>query len=107
MTETKVGYFSKGDLTRTDREWINVVLIAWTLMQDRQKKRPDVWRRSGTKGMAFELHAKSERLFTNIMSGEIDIDEASAELLDIINYAIFAHIQVVAEIHNGDWPWPT
>jgi hypothetical protein len=96
-----------GTLTHTEKEWIDVLLRSWAVMHDRQAKRPDVWRRSGAKGMVFELFAKAERLFTNVMADQADHDEARAELLDIVNYAIFAHVQITSGNKNGKWPWPT
>jgi hypothetical protein len=105
MTE-EPGFTLTGPLTRTEKEWIDVMLRSWTIMHDRQAKRSDVWRRSGAKGMVFELFAKTERLFINVMADQADHDEARAELLDIVNYAVFAHVQITSGNKNGKWPWP-
>ncbi len=93
-------------VTLTDNDWAAVVRAAWMVMQDRQGKRSDVWRRSGARGMAFSIYAKAERVFENIMGRRLDQQEAVEELLDIINYSIFCYMQVASENRDGDWPWP-
>jgi hypothetical protein len=97
----------EGEMTETDRDWIEQMMRAWSIMQERQAARSDVWRRSGARGMAHELFAKAERLFDNLMSGEPDIEQAMAELPDIINYAVFCSMQVRLNNLNGSWPWPS
>lgn len=92
--------------TATDSAWADVMHSCWNIMQSRQRDRKDVWRRSGARGMAHEVLAKSERLFYNLMSSGCSREEAEKELVDIINYAAFCLIQIRDANLNGDWPWP-
>ena len=73
------------------------------LIVERNTDRADVWRRSGARGMAVMLHAKSERILEAALRGDDGWERVvQAEGLDVINYAAFLLLQPSL---NGDWPW--
>jgi hypothetical protein len=89
----------------TDNEWNDVMNACRQIMNERQKKRKDVWRRSGARGMVSHVFAKAERAFALLMERSPDLAEAEAELVDVINYSAFCLIQLRNQNLNGEWPW--
>jgi len=74
-----------------------------SVIMEREGERQGVWKRSGMKGSAFHVQAKSERIFQAAQRG--DIETVMKELPDLINYGIFTGLQAQAENVDGEWPW--
>ncbi len=107
MIEITVGDPEDGYTILIDEELAmaaGVVMTALARMQERNSKRKGVWKRSGLKGQVFHLFAKAERVFTRVQRNEMPDDD---DLIDAINYAIFAEVLRRRGDINGRWPWPT
>ncbi len=81
---------------------ISQLIEAAHVVIERSGQRGQVWRRSGVKGASFQLMAKAERAFSEVMAGRRPDPD---NYIDAINYAAFALRLMADGEAKGCWPW--
>lgn len=87
---------------------LEVLLKARRIYEERGRTRGEMWRGQGWRGALFNMKTCMERIWRAYWAADPDnLDEkAMDDVLDMINYAVFAYIMLEERNRDGNWNYP-
>lgn len=86
-------YYATGDpISEKDTEaYGKVIEQAFAVHQDRERVRRGLWKKYPAEDQLKQVKIKLERVLHQLEEGIVDVDNVREELVDIINYSVFAY----------------
>jgi ribosomal protein L20 len=89
-------------------DYDRVLYRAHEIYTERNTTYRDMWRTYGSRGALFQMRCAAERAFRKLWSPKIlpATSQHVDDLLDTINYAVFAIINLEDGNRDGTWEYP-